>query len=533
MLNSDHTNSGGRSVLVPPAQWMRSPDNPKRTPPWTFVVVITVLAGALRLLWLTKQSLWVDELLTWQAIRPGGSLGFVEQFLDTIQGPLYLAVVWPLLNWQDSALMMRLPAAMAGIATIPVFAVLASRLVNRQAAFLSTLLLALNPFHIWYSQEGRGYAFLMLWAVVTGLFYVNMVRRKPTWRQALGFGLAGGLMVLSNMSGVFLLLAMALTLLTCHRPLGMGRASWWWCLAFGLAGLIAAPWLLKASGIWAVERVVPGAATGLALRGETTFSPLAVPYAIFTFFFGYSFGPSLRQLHQPDRLAVLMTYAPLLVAGFGVVALAVAPVVTRFNRHRAALLIWIVVPVVLLAVLASRNVKPWNPRYVAVVLPWIILLTGIGLSRWRQAWGLSVSVALMGLTMWSLLGYFQNDDYAKADLRAAATINQEMVLTSQPILVPGVTGVYNYYDRGRHRLIDSYGRAPLSDAAAADSYLREVLAGLDRVQVVLAREWYFDPHGLLVPALSRLGRLQLQNELPGVLNYSWQRFEWGSPSGEF
>jgi len=500
--------------------------------PWTFVLVLTAVAAVLRLFALTRQSLWVDEILTWQAIQPGGSLLFVEQFFDTIQGPVYLAAIWPLLHWQDSALMMRLPAAVAGIVTIPLFAILVNRLVNRQAAYLATLLLAINPFHIWYSQEGRGYAFLMLWSVVTALYYANMVKEKPTWRQGIGFGLAGGCMVLSNMSGLFLLLAMALTLVIFHRPKAITRSDGWWLLAFGLAAAISAPWLLKASGIWAVDRIVPGATTGLALRGETTFSPLAVPYAIFTFFFGYSFGPSLRELHQPDRMAYLLHSWPLLGAGGLAVVMALMPVVKKIDRHRSALIVWIIVPVMLLIILALRNIKPWNPRYLAVVLPWLLLLTGVGLARWKKSAGLVVAAALVGLNLWSLFGYYVNDTYAKADLRSAATANLEQVASEVVILVPSVTSVYRYYDRGIHHLIDSYGRPPLRDATAAAAYLREVLADHDQAQVVLARSWYFDPHGLLVPALADIGELQPSESWPGVVSYHWQKFESGEVRGE-
>ncbi|MFT5234568.1 MAG: mannosyltransferase [Candidatus Krumholzibacteriia bacterium] len=515
------------SSLVPPAEWMQRDSESEQTVPWSFVMTITAFAAVLRLYAISSQSLWIDELLTWQAIQPGGELRFLEQFLDTIQGPLYLALAWPLINWQDTELMMRLPAALAGIITVPLFGVLAIRLVDRRAAFLATLLMAMNPFHIWYSQEARGYAFLILWSVVAGLFYANMVRRRPTWGQAVGFGVAAGFMVLSNMSGVFLLVAMALTLVVFHRPQSLVRAHWWWVLGFGLATLIAAPWLLKASGIWAVDRIVPGAATGMSLRGDTTFSPLAVPYSLFTFYFGYSFGPSLRELHNPDRLGVLLSYWPLLVAGAISVGLALAPLCKRLNRHQGALIMWVLVPVALLAILALRNIKPWNPRYIAVVLPWVILLTGIGLSRWRRRGGFIVSSVLVGLTMWSLVGYFNNDSYVKADIRSAVSEVAESGLNGEPVLVPSVTAVYKYYDRGAHPLISSYGLPPLANRAAAEVYVKKMLPKSGRTWVVLAREWYFDPYDLLVPALSQRGHLQTHMDVPGVRIYTWSSNEDG------
>jgi len=508
--------------FVPHPRWLHPPQVQDKEFSWAFLTAMTLVGAVLRLLALTGQSLWVDELLTWNAVQPGGDLRFLEQVLDTIQGPLYLAVIWPLLQWQDSALMLRLPAAVAGIVAVPLFGWLAFRTLGGRAARLALLLFALNPFHIWYSQEGRGYAFVILFGVVTALIYLAMARGGPSPRWAVAFAVSGAALVLSNLSGVFLLAGMALTVVVVHRP--VHRSGWgWWLLAFGLAGLLAAPWLLKASGIWAVDRIVPGAGMGDALRGETTFSPLALPYAVFTFFFGYSLGPSLRELHQPDRMAVLMAYWPLLVAGAAAVAAAVLGGLSNPDRRRTALVVWIVVPVVLLVLLAVRNIKPWNPRYVAVVLPWLVLLAGAGLARLPRRPGLVAAIILAGLTLWSLGGYYSGDKYVKADLRRAVAEVREAEPASKVVMVPVVTAVFQYYDRGDHVLLDSYGRAPLRNRADANAYIAETLGGHDFCRVVLAREWYFDPSGYLLPALARIGHLRLEKMLPGVTTYTWER----------
>ena len=521
MAPSDHAAS-----FVPPPHWLAGADRDAADFSGRYLLLMTVVGIALRLLLLTHQSLWVDELLTWQAIQPGGALRFGEQFLDTIQGPLYLAVLWPLLHLQDSALMMRLPAAVAGILTVPLFGWLAFRTLGGRAARLALLLFVVNPFHIWYSQEARGYAFLMLLAVVTAHWYLTMLRRGPRFSFALAFGVSGAALVLSNISGVFLLAAMGLTLLAVDRPRGRwsGPRFWgWWAFAFGIAVALAAPWLLKAAGIWAVDRIVPGAGTGAALRGETTFSPLAVPYAVFTFFFGYSLGPSLRELHQPDRLAVLLGYWPVLTAAAAAAGSAVVAGLYRPDRRRVGLVIWIAVPVVLLVALAVRNVKPWNPRYVAVVLPWLVLLAGAGLARLPRWTGLAVATVLTGLTLWSLEGYYWADKYAKADIRGAVAAVSAAQPGSRVVLAPVVTAVYDYYDRGAHVVLGSYGYPPLAGREDAARFLGEQLGGHDFCRVVLAREWYFDPDGHLLPALARIGDLRLEETLPGVRIFTWER----------
>ena len=85
----------------------------------TISVAISLAALALRLLRLGHQSLWVDEIMTFQQCRPDRDLNFWRQMLVNVQGPLYLSTLWPLVRLSTGEVMLRLPAALAGVATIP------------------------------------------------------------------------------------------------------------------------------------------------------------------------------------------------------------------------------------------------------------------------------------------------------------------------------------------------------------------------------------------------------------------------------
>ena len=227
MNNTSRTGS-----LVPPPNWASADRTGEVGLSSGFLLIATLLGAVLRLYSLTGQSLWVDELLTWQMIRPGVPAGFIEQILDSIQGPLYMAVIWPLVRLQDSALMLRLPAAIAGIVTIPLFGLVVSRLLGGRAARLAVLLLALNPFHVWYSQESRGYSFLMMFSVLMALAILALGRKKAGYGVALLFALATAGAVWSNLGGLFLWLGMGLGVLLFHFP--ANRRQWLlWALAFG------------------------------------------------------------------------------------------------------------------------------------------------------------------------------------------------------------------------------------------------------------------------------------------------------------
>ncbi len=183
-----------------------------------FIVLLTLVAVALRLLRLDHQSLWVDEVMTFQQCRPDRDLDFWQQIRLNVQGPLYLSVLWPLLRLHAGELMLRLPAALAGIATIPALIWCASPIFRARTVALGAWLLAISPFHIWYSQEARGYAFVMLFAVLASGLLLRMLRDGPRLHTALAYAFLAALGVWSNMSMCFLWAAHGLTMLALRRP---------------------------------------------------------------------------------------------------------------------------------------------------------------------------------------------------------------------------------------------------------------------------------------------------------------------------
>ena len=529
------TSSNPSASFVPHDSWLDPADSRLQTAGGGFLVFVTLLGALVRVYGLTSQSLWVDELMSWTAIRPGAGLDYLEQIRDAIQGPLYLALTWPLLRLQDSALSLRLVPLLAGLSTVPLLAVAGSRLLGRPSGRLASLLLALSPFHVWYSQEGRGYSLVMFFAVAMGLLLIRMLEEGPRPRQAVLFALCGAGAVWSNMSGLFLWGAMGVTMLWLRPPRSWGQLGWW-SLAFGGALLAVLPWLLKAAGIWAVDRMVVGADTGQALRGESTFSPLAIPYTFFTFSFGFSLGPSLRELHQPDRMAVIKDWFPLLAVAAIPLGTGLVWGLFRLRGRERALILWILVPLLVLAFLAMRNVKPWNPRYVAVAFPWVLMLLAFGLEKLPRRAGGGLIVLMVLLSLASLSGYFWNDRYAKADVRAVVAHLEELEHREAglppAVMVPAVAGVFHYYYDGPAEVLPLFEYTPLGDEAQVEAMLDMILAGRTRLHWVVAREWFFDPEGLLAPALARRGQLSLEMEAPGASLLAWRSREAGAaPEG--
>ena len=534
-MNDPVTADTGRRSLVPPPGWSTSRDQDDASVGIPYLLLVTALAASLRLFHLGTMSLWIDEVFTWEMVAPGQGLEFVEQILAAYQGPLYHAAVWPLVRLADTEFMLRLPAALAGALAVPLLGQVAARLWDRTTGRLAALLLALSPFGVWYAQEARGYSFMILFATAAGLVMVTALRRGPTWGRMLLLALLVFAGLASNFASLFLLAAFGLTVLLLVRP--RDRRGWLqWCLGLGGGVLLALPWLLEAAGIWEVGRVVPGAATGLALRGESTFHPGALPFTGFALFNGFSLGPSLAELHEADRLAVIRRNVPAILLGTVPVAVTLLASLRRLDRGRWLVLVWILIPLAGVVLLAVRNIKPYNVRYAAAALPWVLVLAAAGAGSLRGRWRGVVSGMLCLVFVVSLGGYYLNTRYAKADVRAAvASIrdrdgdrdSEEL----RPILVPTVGPVVRYYSRGAWTVFGCWDEPTVTTAVAADALVARQLAGRDEAYVIWARSWYLDPHHLLPGALTRAGSLERTFAGAGVAVDLWRRYADASPEG--
>ena len=126
------------------------------------LLVFLLLAIALRLLRLGFQPLWWDEgYSVWFATQPLAQM--LALTAQDIHPPLYYALLhgWTLLLGTSPAVL-RLLSVVVGTLTIPFIYLAARRMLARRAALLATLLLTINPLHVYYSQEVRMYGLVAL-----------------------------------------------------------------------------------------------------------------------------------------------------------------------------------------------------------------------------------------------------------------------------------------------------------------------------------------------------------------------------------
>jgi mannosyltransferase len=157
------------------------------------LVILTIVGAFLRLFQLGTASLWLDEATT---------LNIARQSLTQIWGYLSSASEYhpPLFYWMEhfmlafgqSEQVLRLIPAIVGILTIPAFYIVGTELFDRNTGILAAALLTFSPFHLFYSQEARDYALMLLLFSLAFFFFLRLLK---SWgrKDALLFGIFAGL----------------------------------------------------------------------------------------------------------------------------------------------------------------------------------------------------------------------------------------------------------------------------------------------------------------------------------------------------
>ena len=162
----------------------RLKDNPAVLP---LALAALVLAGGVLRLLVAGQDLFADELATyWIVRRTAFPMRRAVGTRAEISPPLGFIFTWlttPIssrLNIDLAPELIRLPALIAGIATIPLVYAIGIRTVGRGAALLAAALTTLSPFMIFYSAEARGYGVMMALVLLSTLTLLLAIdRRRP------------------------------------------------------------------------------------------------------------------------------------------------------------------------------------------------------------------------------------------------------------------------------------------------------------------------------------------------------------------
>jgi mannosyltransferase len=434
------------------------------------------MGAALRLYQLDGQSLWVDEGLQYFAASAESLGEVVGRALGWANPPLSFLISHFFLLVRSSDFFLRLPSALFGIGSLPLLFILTKKVISKQAAIFATLFMAVSPFHVWYSQDGRMYAQLIFLSLLTTLLLLKAVEQKRVYGWAL-YALVMAAGIGTQVFMAFAVFSHLLWLLLCHRRRLLPFSA-------SIAGAVLPflPWASLFIHSFSVSTGKSGRA-GLFL-GD-------LPYTLFTYVAGFSLGPSVAEFNEDRSLEFILESLPIIltvVVPAGVL-LIIGMVALRNCPGRNSLILCLVgLFVPLLSTLVYSLALRFNVRYTVVAFPYFCMIIGAGLPyvfHRNKIVGFVFSLAIVAISAWSLFNYFENPRYAKEDVRSAVGFWKRV---PDPLpLFSNITHTVNRYldeeEEARHVSIQN---APHAAFVIHDFFDN---SGVTSGYVLLARDW--------------------------------------------
>ena len=157
------------------------------------LAALTLAALALRLP-LMGDAPFGDEMFTFDLVDRDSLRKALGHARDT-EGtpPLFYTLAWASHWIGDPTWSIRLPSLVFGVATVPVTWMLGARIAGRVGAALAAALVALSPFHVYYSTEARAYAVAIFFVALVMLAVLSVRPGERRWWVVLGVATAGAL----------------------------------------------------------------------------------------------------------------------------------------------------------------------------------------------------------------------------------------------------------------------------------------------------------------------------------------------------
>lgn len=468
-------------------------------------VAVTALAAALRWYHIAFQSLWLDEAAS-VSFASGGVLFILQStFYKEPNPPLYYILLHFWMNiFGSSELAVRSLSALAGTAAVPLLYAVGRRLFTPTAGLCAAFALAINPFHVWLSQEARGFALLVLCGLAALYALIRAVEsdRRAWW---IAYAAAAFAMLYQHLYGLLWLGALvAIALLLGRSPGTLARGATRPPAVVARRNL---PWRLAVASAVPLALYVPWLLTLVNQFGEPQWRTQVGGLEMLK--------GTLKTLSVGEEAT--QEYGGswwLLWAALGGLAFLLP---LRFRKHLAsvgAVAVWLAVP--LLAIYAVSAISPiYAPRYLIILAPALCLAVGFTLAMLGRAlW--PVALALAALLAWSATPVL-NATYSltiKEDFRGAAAYLREMASPEDAIVIMAGYTEYAFIYYG----ID--GETPLGDVNAPEQ-VEVALAPLaerhDRIWFAQSHYKFVDPNGYAEEWLDRHCRPVGERPFTGIL----------------
>jgi 4-amino-4-deoxy-L-arabinose transferase-like glycosyltransferase len=389
---------------------LKRPDE-KAAAIWAALIALTLIGGAIRFV-VAGQDFFADELATYWIVSTNDLFGVVETVSTTaeITPPLGFMLAWLAAQIDLSPVVVRLPALIAGIGTIPLVYAIGARTVGRAAGLAAAAFVAVGPFMIFYSAEARGYGVMMAFVLLSTLALLHAIDdgRRRWWAA---YAIFVALAAYTHYTSIFVLAGQFLWALWAHpkmrRPL---------LIATALAAVSYIPWLPSLKGD------IDSPTTDI-LDLLSPFDLASIKLYVGHWLVGYPYANLAGLRDLPGTAGLLLIAAGLLAGAAGLWtrrASLRAWFASNDNRIVLLVLLALVTPVAeALASLLGTNV--FGTRNLAASWPYVALATAALVTageRWLRlgaaalvALGLGFGAAKMISSDYERLNYTELADY--------------------------------------------------------------------------------------------------------------------------
>jgi uncharacterized membrane protein len=420
------------------------------------ILLITITALFFRFFMLGSQSLWMDEAMVYLQTK-GDSIFVVYSKVFSHGG--HIGPFFHILNYLFSLLFgysewaLRAPSAIYGTVSVVLVYKIAQELKNNRIALLSSILLAISPVHVWYSQEARMYSLWIMLILFTVLIFIKILRAQKLSLWIL-FAVFASLSLWTFLNSVFVFFALGLYLLIFIKR--YKRELYFYCVCIFVVftsyfpGII--PWLTK--GHVAIISTIGSP------RATTIFDIL---YTFFVFNVGTTFGPSLITIRALLKQFGATSTAWRIMSQYGF--LVIPSMLTYgcmflYSVYKAAakrkiennifiLVIFFVPMIMIFGLTLFSNSLTFNVRYTLCSLPFYVILLSAaldGLSTWKK-W--TVFSCMVFFSMFSLFSHYFKHEYSKIDFRSVVKyLNNTMADNDNAMVIhEGANLLLKYYDQ--------------------------------------------------------------------------------------
>lgn len=425
---------------------------------------ILVFGLVLRLINL-NQGLWLDEAIGAISVKQFSGLEIINQLSTRDNHPplyyLVLDIFTTLFGYSDVSI--RMPGVIFGVIAVYLTFIL-SKTVELKRPFITTILMAISPFMVYYSQEARMYMLTVVSALFTSIYLVKVVKHDRT-RDWLVFALSLVILFLADYILLFLLPGILVVLLATNRSYkGVAKIV----LSFFPTFIIAAAW----SPIFLIQ---VGGYSWLA-RNFNQWFQIVGGFSFKELFLFWSKMLLGRVSINPDLLYALF------VGAFSF------PVFVFILRavHRLTKIQWVVFVLFfsppLISFVTSLITPTFNYFRFTYSFPFLAVIVGAALQQRGFFRSKLLLIWVMGMAIGLTLTYFDKNQGREAWNKAAQMINANKNIANENSVVlqefPEPFAPWRWYNTDT----PSYGATDgLSATEATYTKVRELVHSFDKV----------------------------------------------------